>query len=57
MLIELKMYTYTNVLYVMHMRTNTKIVRNEHKGDRQLLLRAELKLVKFLHNATKKLSL
>ena len=57
MLIELKMCTYTNVLYVMHMRTNTKIVRNEHKGDRQLLLRAELKLVKFLHNATKKLSL
>ena len=37
----------------MHMHTNTKIVRIEKEGDRQPLLRAELKLVKFLHSATK----
>ena len=55
MLIELKTYTYTNVLDVMHMHTNTKIVRIEHERDRQPLLRAELKLVKFLHSATKKI--
>ena len=46
-------YTYTNIQYVMRMHTNTIIVRTEQEGDRQPLLRAELKLVKFLHSAAK----
>ena len=37
----------------MRMHTNIKIIHMEQRGDRQPLLRAELKLVKFLHSATK----
>lgn len=39
----------------MHAHTNIQIARTEQAGDRQPLLRAELKLVKFLHSATKKI--
>lgn len=42
------MCTYTNILWVMHMHAN---IENEQEGDRQPLLRAELKLAKFLHSA------
>lgn len=42
------MYTYTNILWIMHMHAN---IENEQEGDHQPLLKAELKLAKFLHSA------
>ena len=54
MMIEnLNMY---NILYTKHMYADMPIVCIEQKGERQPLLRAELKLVSFLHRVTKNLS-
>ena len=47
-----KVHIY-NILYTMHMHTNTQIVRVSQEEGRQSLLRAEVKLVRFFHSAVK----
>ena len=49
---ELKMFTYTYIKYAMPC-IQLCIARIGQEGDRQHLLRAELKLTKLPHGATK----